>query len=82
MTVSVLQPVIVSNCNKYMNMDLWSPESFAKEFGHMENDLVNCNSGTLLVGNQMKVFWDGFENISGTAFFCISEGKHVSIKIF
>jgi len=62
----LLQPVIVSNCNKYMNMDLWSPESFAKEFGHMENDLVNCNSGTLLVGNQMKVFWDGFENISGT----------------
>lgn len=37
------QPVLISNCQQYLNQDLWLPESFAREFGDEENDLVDCS---------------------------------------
>ncbi|XP_025094129.1 probable JmjC domain-containing histone demethylation protein 2C isoform X4 [Pomacea canaliculata] len=57
------QPVLVSCVNKLVNAELWHPESFSNEFGHLENDLVNCRNGNVIVGNPMKDFWDGFESI-------------------
>ncbi|XP_023930882.1 lysine-specific demethylase 3A-like isoform X2 [Lingula anatina] len=54
-------PVMVSGLEKLLNMDLWKPETFAKEFGHLENDLVNCLTGVVIVGQKMKAFWEGFE---------------------
>lgn len=56
------QPVLVSNCHKRMTRNLWLPETFAKEFGDIENDLVNCRTGVVLIGHTMKQFWEGFEN--------------------
>lgn len=59
------QPVIVSNVTTQMQVEnLWSPAAFSQEFGHMEGDLVNCRSGVVIVGRQIKDFWDGFENPS------------------
>ena len=55
------QPVLVSNCHKRMTRNLWMPDTFAREFGNLENDLVNCRSGVVLVGHTMKEFWEGFE---------------------
>lgn len=59
------QPVLVSNCDAGLDRSLWKPETFSKEFGHLEGPLVNCAEGTELSGQRMKKFWDGFERMSG-----------------
>lgn len=58
------QPVVVSKVDKCLNMDLWRPESFSKDFGEDANDLVNCLTGTLVPNQPMKRFWDGFDYIN------------------
>ena len=55
------QPVLVSNCHKRMTRNLWMPDTFAREFGDIENELVNCRTGISLVGHTMREFWEGFE---------------------
>uniref|UniRef100_A0A182R1A2 [histone H3]-dimethyl-L-lysine(9) demethylase n=1 Tax=Anopheles farauti TaxID=69004 RepID=A0A182R1A2_9DIPT len=57
------QPVMVSAVSSKMNMDLWVPESFGRDFGEQMNDLINCFNGKIVRGHSMKVFWDGFEEI-------------------
>lgn len=57
------QPVMVSYVSGAMDMNLWHPESFIRDFGEEENDLINCLNGKLVRGQQMKVFWEGFERI-------------------
>lgn len=57
------QPVMVSYVSSMMNMNLWNPKAFGKDFGADENDLINCLNGKLVRGQQMKVFWDGFDRI-------------------
>lgn len=59
------QPIIVSHCDKQLNKELWTPKSFGRDFGHKENDLVNCTNGIVMMGQKMKVFWDGFEKLGG-----------------
>uniref|UniRef100_A0A182MP00 [histone H3]-dimethyl-L-lysine(9) demethylase n=1 Tax=Anopheles culicifacies TaxID=139723 RepID=A0A182MP00_9DIPT len=58
------QPVMVSSVSSKMNMDLWMPASFGRDFGEEMNDLINCINGKIVRGHQMKVFWDGFEEIA------------------
>lgn len=58
------QPVLVSEVTKNLNIDLWHPDSFAKDFGDGKNDLINCMNGNLLPNQSMKRFWEGFENIT------------------
>uniref|UniRef100_A0A182Y432 Uncharacterized protein n=1 Tax=Anopheles stephensi TaxID=30069 RepID=A0A182Y432_ANOST len=57
------QPVMVSAVSSKMNMDLWMPGSFGRDFGEQMNDLINCLNGKIVRGHPMKVFWDGFEEI-------------------
>lgn len=57
------QPVMVSKISSHLNMDLWLPESFCRDFGSQTNDLVNCINGKIVTGRTMKEFWDGFECI-------------------
>ncbi|XP_052890260.1 lysine-specific demethylase 3A isoform X1 [Anopheles moucheti] len=57
------QPVMVSAVSSKMDMDLWMPASFGRDFGEDVNDLINCFNGKIVRGHQMKVFWDGFEEI-------------------
>ncbi|KFB52740.1 AGAP002682-PB-like protein [Anopheles sinensis] len=57
------QPVMVSAVSSKMNMDLWIPEAFGRDFGEQVNDLINCFNGKIVRGHPMKVFWDGFECI-------------------
>lgn len=56
------QPVLVSCANKKMDLSLWKPEVFSKEFGKIENEVVNCRTGDVIIGHCMSDFWDGFEN--------------------
>lgn len=58
------QPVVVSHVNKCLNMDIWEPNSFSKDFGEDANDLINCLTGTLVPNQPMKRFWDGFDYIN------------------
>lgn len=56
------QPIVVQGVDKRLNMDLWRPEGFCKDFGEVKNDLVNCKTGTILRNMPMRKFWEGFEN--------------------
>ncbi|CAL1277293.1 unnamed protein product [Larinioides sclopetarius] len=58
------QPVIVADVGKNLDPSLWSPESFLKEFGESKTDFLNCVGGTLIQGQPMKKFWEGFDNFN------------------
>uniref|UniRef100_A0A182VZW8 [histone H3]-dimethyl-L-lysine(9) demethylase n=1 Tax=Anopheles minimus TaxID=112268 RepID=A0A182VZW8_9DIPT len=58
------QPVMVSAVSSKMDMNIWMPASFGRDFGDDINDLINCFNGKIVRGHQMKVFWDGFEEIA------------------
>ncbi|EZA53219.1 Lysine-specific demethylase 3B, partial [Ooceraea biroi] len=58
------QPVIVSDVSKALDMNLWHPDSFARDFGDEKNDLINCMTGNLVPNQPMRKFWEGFENFS------------------
>ncbi|XP_030876865.1 lysine-specific demethylase 3A [Leptonychotes weddellii] len=57
------QPVMVSGVHHKLNTDLWKPESFRKEFGNQEVDLVNCRTNEIITGATVGDFWDGFEDV-------------------
>ncbi|KAG8453344.1 hypothetical protein GDO86_000110 [Hymenochirus boettgeri] len=59
------QPVMVSGVHRNLNSELWNPESFRREFGDQEADLVNCRTNDLITGATVGEFWEGFEDISG-----------------
>ena len=58
------QPVIVSDVSKSLDMDLWHPDSFARDFGNDKNDFINCMTGNLVPNQPMRKFWEGFEHFS------------------
>lgn len=58
------QPIIVSEVSNALNMDLWRPESFSRDFGDLKNDLINCMTGNIVPKMPMRRFWDGFDHIS------------------
>ncbi|PSN38314.1 hypothetical protein C0J52_23730 [Blattella germanica] len=58
------QPVIVSDVTKHLDMSLWHPESFIRDFGEEKNDLINCMTGNLVPNQPMRKFWEGFEHFS------------------
>lgn len=60
---SFLQPVMVSGVHHKLNTELWKPESFRKEFGEQEVDLVNCRTNEIITGATVGDFWDGFEDV-------------------
>ncbi|XP_037504314.1 probable JmjC domain-containing histone demethylation protein 2C isoform X2 [Rhipicephalus sanguineus] len=58
------QPVLVTDVCKNLNMSLWHPDGFCRDFGEVRNDLVNCRNGSILPNQPMRKFWEGFENFS------------------
>lgn len=55
------QPVLVSDVSSVLDKDLWTPESFSRDFGDTRVDLVNCASGLVVPNQPARKFWDGFE---------------------
>ncbi|CAH0720118.1 unnamed protein product, partial [Brenthis ino] len=55
------QPVLVSDVSSLLDKDLWTPESFSRDFGDARVDLVNCASGLVVPNQPARKFWDGFE---------------------
>lgn len=58
------QPVIVNNVHKYLDKNLWHPDSFSRDFGDQKSDLVNCMTGNTVPKQPLYKFWDGFEHTS------------------
>ena len=58
------QPVLISNSQEYLNLNLWHPRAFSKDFGHLKADLVNTLTGKTVPNQPLKWFWEGFENVS------------------
>ncbi|XP_059378077.1 lysine-specific demethylase 3B-like isoform X5 [Carassius carassius] len=58
------QPVLVSGIHKKLKEHLWKPESFSKEFGDQDVDLVNCRNCAIISDVKVRDFWDGFQVIS------------------
>ncbi|XP_075732441.1 lysine-specific demethylase 3 isoform X2 [Rhipicephalus microplus] len=58
------QPVLVTGVSKNLNMSLWHPDCFCRDFGKVRIDLVNCRNGSILPNQPMRKFWEGFENLS------------------
>ncbi|XP_058284274.1 lysine-specific demethylase 3A isoform X1 [Hylobates moloch] len=62
-TAKQKDPVMVSGVHHKLNSELWKPESFRKEFGEQEVDLVNCRTNEIITGATVGDFWDGFEDV-------------------
>ncbi|XP_069488282.1 lysine-specific demethylase 3A [Ambystoma mexicanum] len=73
------QPVMVSGVHHKLNADLWRPESFSREFGDQEVDLVNCRTNAIITGALVGEFWEGFENISRR--LKSKEGEPIVLKL-
>lgn len=55
----------MSNVSKQLDIEnLWSPEAFSKQFGHIKHSIVNTMTGRSIPNVPLKLFWDGFENLS------------------
>ena len=57
------QPVMVANVSNKLDMNLWSPDAFNKEFGDLKHDIINCKTHKKIPQIPLKWFWDGFENL-------------------
>lgn len=56
-------PVIVSNVAGMLDQNMWSPESFSKDFGHKTSNFINCMTGKVVPNQRLKKFWDGFDSM-------------------
>ena len=54
------QPVLISNSSEHLNKQLWHPEAFLQDFGHLRHDLVNCLTGQTVPKASLDIFWRGF----------------------
>ncbi|XP_052741070.1 probable JmjC domain-containing histone demethylation protein 2C isoform X2 [Bicyclus anynana] len=54
------QPVLVSDVSSLLDPQLWSPDSFSRDFGDTRVDIVNCASGLVVPNQPARKFWDGF----------------------
>jgi len=60
-------PIVVTDCNGTTAIpDLWTPDSFRREFAGLKADLVDCATGAVLHGQSTEKFWFGFESAGTT----------------
>ena len=55
--------MMVANVSNKLDMNLWSPDAFNREFGDLKHDIINCKTHKKIPQAPMKLFWDGFENL-------------------
>lgn len=59
------RPILIKNLHTKFSTDLWTPDSFLKEFGELNVNLINCRNHKVVPDVQMKHFWHGFEDEDG-----------------
>ncbi len=50
----------MANSSELLNADLWHPDSFLRDFGHLKQDLINCLNGEVVRQAPLRKFWRGF----------------------
>ncbi|XP_037948514.1 lysine-specific demethylase 3A-like [Teleopsis dalmanni] len=73
------QPVMISEVANSLNLNLWKPEAFCRDFGDKPNDLINCLNGNLVPNQPMRHFWEGFQFINKR--LLDSHGKPMLLKL-
>ncbi|KAG8185327.1 hypothetical protein JTE90_008232 [Oedothorax gibbosus] len=73
------QPIVVQGVDEGLDMDLWRPEGFCRDFGEVKNDLVDCKTGAILKNMPMKKFWEGFENFNKR--LTDDDGEYMLLKL-
>ena len=58
------QPVLVVGVDNQLTSNLWTPQSFSRDFGKDYSELVDCRWGYPLPHYPSHIFWDGFDDIS------------------
>lgn len=58
------RPIVIRNVHKRLDQSLWSPHSFAADFGQLQVDLINCRNNRVLAAVALADFWSGFEDES------------------
>lgn len=54
------KPLVVRGVDRLMQIEMWLPQYFGKQFGDYRSDLVDCRNGDIH-RHSMKKYWDGFE---------------------
>lgn len=52
----------MSNVGNSLDPQLWSPESFSRDFGKHKTDIIDFATNNVLINHPMQKFWDGFDN--------------------
>lgn len=72
--------MIVANVSHKLDIEnLWSPNAFNRQYGHIRHDIINTHSGKVIPKAKLKKFWDGFENLSERMLDDV--GKPMSLKV-
>ena len=58
------EPLVISNCHRDLDPDLWQPESFARDFGDEVVKPVDCLTRNAVSTMKLRTFWNGFTDIS------------------
>lgn len=53
-------PVVVTNQDKRMNIDLCTPDALSAKFGGDEVSFINCETGIAKKNQNIKTYFDGF----------------------
>ncbi|CAD5116011.1 DgyrCDS4945 [Dimorphilus gyrociliatus] len=74
-------PVIASNCNSYIDDELWHPKRFTEEVGNKKATLVNCRTHEIIEDQLISEFWDGFECESARMPDIRNKKEHLILKL-
>ncbi len=58
------QPVVIADSCCDLDPDLWSPESFLRDFGRVRHTLINCLNGNEVPKAKLADFWEGFQRVT------------------
>ena len=53
------QPVLIANSSRHLKKNLWHPDAFLRDFGHIRHDLINCLTGQTIPKAKLQDFWKG-----------------------
>lgn len=73
------KPIVIKNLHKSLDENLWTPDSFSSEFGHLETDLVNCKNNRIVPDVLLEKFWSGFDNSENR--LCDHKGNKLILKL-
>ena len=58
------EPLVISNCHRDLDPNLWQPETFTRDFGDEVVKPVDCMTRNLISQIKLSTFWNGFTDIS------------------